>query len=122
MSKYLEYAKAALKGIKNPDLIVEGWINEIKIESGDTDENSLAEILRRRDICSSCPFNSINAQSSKEYLEIFKENYISKRNELHCSLCLCPIKTKTASLHSDCGMTTCKETKNMEPKWKSFNN
>lgn len=122
MSKYLEYAKMALNGIKNPDLIVEGWVNEAKISNDSLNEIQLSEILKRREICSLCPFNSINAQNSEQYFDIFKEYYKTDRNELHCSLCLCPIKTKTASLHSDCGMAANKKTKDLELKWKAFNN
>ena len=122
MSKYLEYAQAAIKGLKNPDLVIEGWVNEAKIELGVLDEVSLAEVLRRKEICSQCPFNSILAQTSKEYFEVFGENYKTERNELHCSVCLCPIKSKTASMHSECGLASNKKTKHLELKWKSFNN
>ena len=122
MSKYLEYAKAALKGINNSNLIIEGWINEAKANAGDLDEETLAEILRRREICSQCPFNSINAKTSEEYKELFGENYKTKRNELHCAICLCPIKSKTASMHSECGMASDEKTANLELKWKAFNN
>lgn len=32
-----------------------------------------------------------------------REDYHTKRTDEHCTLCSCPILTKTASLSSDCG-------------------
>lgn len=54
--------------------------------------------MRRRLICSTCPFNSTNA---------VKDGYISHRTDEHCIMCGCPIARKTASMDSDCGISCC---------------
>jgi hypothetical protein len=97
-------------------------------------EDEQAEIIRRRFICSSCPFNSSNA--------VVKLGYVSNRIDEHCVMCGCTITRKTASLESACGITccnaaplsdcTCKDKNlqeynrvnnvNMEVKWKAYKN
>src|SRR6185437_16497077 len=106
MSKWVEYLKLLPKGFTNGEKIIEGWSNEIKLQFGTLEEDEREEILRRRVICNACPFNSINAQSSPEYKELYGVNYKTNREDLHCAHCSCPISSKTASLTSDCGITS----------------
>ncbi len=97
-------------------------------------EDEQAEIVRRRFICSSCPFNSSNA--------VTKLGYVTNRIDEHCVMCGCTITRKTASLDSACGITCCNATPlsdctckdknlqeynrvnnvNMEVKWQAYKN
>ena len=119
MSKILEYIKLVPKGLANPVNILEGWINDYNFDNLPKEE--VEEILKRRAICEQCPFNSINAKTSKEYFDVFQKHYETERNELHCSVCACPIKTKTASLDSECGLSADDKTKDLQLKWNKYN-
>lgn len=115
MSIFVEYLKAIAQGIKNPELIIEGWLNDAKMERGDLSEDETKEILRRRAICEDCPFMSRNA--------IAGGNYASSRKDDHCIHCGCPIKKKTASLESNCGIEIYnkRDKKNQMPlKWETY--
>lgn len=123
MSKFLEYLKLIPKGLKNPEAVLEGWLNDIKLNHGDLPKDQQDEILKRRLICSTCSLNSTNAKTSKEYYDLYKKNYESERLDLHCSVCSCPILKKTASLQSNCGLETYNEinTDNKQPlKWEKY--
>jgi hypothetical protein len=122
MSKFTEYLHLIPKGLANPGNILEGWINDLKLENGTLKEDEVAEILRRRSICEQCPFNSILAKTSQEYYDTFNENYKTERTDLHCSVCACPIKKKTASLDSECGLGSDKKAleKNGGLKWTTY--
>jgi len=122
MSKYLEYLKLIPKGIANADKVIEGWVNSIKLHYENLMEEEMQEIITRRGICETCPFNSKNAQTSKEYFDLYKQNYKTDRDDFHCSICSCPIEKKTASLSSDCGMESWNISNPENPqelKWKS---
>lgn len=98
MSKLTEYLKLLPAGAKNIGAVVEGLRNSIKLEYGTIPQEHEDEIIRRRLICSECPFMSVNAVKAG--------TYTTKRNDEHCSLCGCPIKTKTSSLQANCGIET----------------
>lgn len=122
MSKYLEYLKLIPKGLSNPKQVLEGWINEYNFDSLEVKE--VEEIIKRRAICEECPLNSINAKTSKEYKDLFDLHYYTDRDDLHCSICSCPIKQKTASLSSNCGLEYYNENNpdNKQPlKWNKYN-
>lgn len=121
MSKFTEYLNLIPKGLKNPLKIIEGISNEIKSEFNLLTEEEQNEILRRRLICQQCPFYSLNAKTSKEYLDIFGEHYKTDRTDTHCSVCTCNEKLKTSSLDSDCGLNTDEKTKHLELRWTKFN-
>lgn len=115
MKGLLEYIKLIPQGIANADKIVEGVINEVKLEAGTLPEDEQAEIVRRRLICASCPFMSENAKKAG--------NYNSNRIDEHCIQCHCPIKTKTASLTSNCGIEAYNRRHPkapMELKWEAY--
>lgn len=119
MNKYIEYLKLLPKGLSNPKQVLEGWWNDYNFENLPQDQ--IEEILKRRAICHSCPFSSANAQSSKEYFDIFGEHYETDRKESHCSLCGCPSEKITASLSADCGIAHNDKTKHLKPKWNKYN-
>lgn len=121
MSKFTEYLKLLPKGLSNPKQVLEGWINDYNFDNLPKEE--IEVILNRRSICEECPLNSINAMTSKEHKDLFGFNYITEREELHCSICSCPIKQKTASLSSDCGLEYYNENNpdNKQPlKWNKY--
>jgi hypothetical protein len=95
LSEYLEMIKA---GLKNPDKVLEGVVNSVKMKYGHLPEDEQAEILRRRVICQSCPYNSSNAVTDPAL------NYKTDRLDEHCILCRCNIEYKTSSLTSQCGI------------------
>jgi hypothetical protein len=80
------------------------------------------EIIRRRVICAACPFMSENAKTSSEYFRLSGKHYITDRTEAHCSLCGCPLTTKTACLSCKCGADSFnKEHKtNLELKFEEY--
>lgn len=96
MSKLSEYLALIPGGIKNLGSVVEGFRNQIKMEYGNIPKEDEDEIVRRRLICSSCPFMSTNA--------IKAGTYFTKRTDEHCTACGCPLATRTASLSSPCGL------------------
>ena len=101
---FQEYLRLVTLGLKNPKLVISGWLNYIKENVGNLPEEDVKIILDRRIICSTCPFNSLNAKESPEYKELFGEHYSTKRPEEHCSVCSCPLAAKTASLDDSCGL------------------
>jgi hypothetical protein len=110
-----EYIKAIQQGLKHPELVVEGWLNDIKLEKGELPDDEVKEILRRRVICESCPFMSRNAVAAG--------NYYTERKDDHCIHCKCPIKKKTASLESNCGIeiyNQANKNKQIELKWTNY--
>lgn len=96
MSKLTEYLKLLPAGINNINAVVEGLRNNVKLEHGLLPPDEQDEIIRRRLICSTCPFMSTNAVANGVYT--------TKRTDEHCMLCGCPIVTKTSSLRSNCGI------------------
>lgn len=112
MVNLIEYVKMIKQGIKDPQAVLNGWINDAKFNRGDLEEDEMEEIIRRRSICETCPFMSRNA--------IEQGNYLSQRNDEHCIHCSCPITKKTASLESRCGIeiyNSINKKNPMELKW-----
>lgn len=95
MNKWVEYLKLIPKGLKNSEKVLEGVINNATFSSLPEDQQE--EIIRRRLLCASCPNSSENKQGAKQ------------KGFDYCTLCSCPLVTKTASLTSDCGAKTYNE-------------
>ena len=124
MNKYIEYIKLVPKGIPNINSILKGIVNDVELRHKLLSENNRDEIIRRRLICETCPFNSIGAKTSSEYFILTGNHYRSSRKDKHCSFCGCPINIRTASLCSDCGIEEWNEfnkDKSIELKWKAYN-
>jgi hypothetical protein len=122
MNPYKEYMALSLKGLKNLNKVLEGvatkTANQFKLLS-DEKQNIIAE---RMDICIACPYNSANAITSPEYVQLTGKHYETSRDELHCSFCGCVCTYKTASLSSNCGIETWNAEHplhKIELKWKS---
>lgn len=115
MNKMMEYLSLLPKGMKNPEKVLEGIWNNIKMANGNMPEDEVEEIMRRRLICAGCEFMSKNAIA----MGLIK----SKRTEDFCSLCQCPILGKTASLSSNCGIVFYNEghpDTQLVPKWTAY--
>lgn len=115
MSALSEYLALIPGGLKNIGNVVEGLRNQIKMEYGNIPQEDSDEIVRRRLICNDCPFMSKNA--------VKNGTYFTKRVDEHCTMCGCPLDTRTASLHAPCGIDTYnqKNPNNQLPlKWDKF--
>lgn len=115
MSKLSEYLALVPEGLKNIDGVLNGLKNNLKLELGNIPIEHEEEILRRRLICSTCPFMSKNAVAAG--------TYVTARTDEHCIMCGCPIKTKTSSLYANCGIETynIKNPDNQIPlKWEKY--
>lgn len=90
---------------------MEGIKNQIKLSLGALPQEEVDIIAKRRLICHTCPFNSVNAEKDGWYA--------SDRPDEHCTMCLCNIDLKTACLHCRCGIVDHNELNNdkIEPKW-----
>ena len=123
MSKLSEYLKLIPGGVKNISKVLEGLLNDVSLAT--LPENKRAEIVKRRAICSECPFMSENAKTSPEYRLITgSEGYKTARTDNHCTMCGCPIKTRTASLEANCGIekyNISHPNSPLELKWEKYN-
>lgn len=92
-----EYLELVPKGLQNPGNVAEGVMNALLYEAGRLPQDERQVIEERRKKCGACPYMSSNAARDPAI------NYKTSRTDDHCILCSCPIKTKSASLSSDCG-------------------
>lgn len=119
MNSISDYLKLVKAGIQNGDKIISALAVAAQVKNGRISAEALAEILRRKDICSSCPFNSKNV-TDKSLLNpavTFKE---------YCVHCLCRLggnNSKEYCLKCTCGISEYNkkhpETP-MELKWEPF--
>lgn len=91
------------KGMNNLSNVIEGNINYYKDYFGALPENQKQEAERRYSICSTCPFNSLNATRIGFYE--------TSRIDEHCSVCSCPIEKKVMSFNERCGLSYATELK-----------
>lgn len=107
-------------GILNGDKIIEAMIVAAKVKNGSADisAEAIAEIMKRKEICKTCPFNSENAP--KHGLAIFDLPFT------HCIFCKCRIgadDSKEYCLSCQCGITEWNKhnpDKELSLKWDSF--
>jgi hypothetical protein len=121
ISEYLTFVK---NGIKNGDKIIEAIRVSAQMKDGNPiiTEEAIAEIMKRKAICASCPFNSLNAKKERNY-----EDPAPLKDVTHCTLCQCRIGTdngKEYCLSCQCGMSEWNrrnpELQPMELKWTAF--
>lgn len=114
MSKWLEYLKLIPEGIKNPKDVLEGHVNAVRLKHGSLPEDEQDEIIRRRMLCAGCPHNSKNKEASKQ------------KGFDYCTLCSCPIESKSAALGASCGAKIWNERhpkeEPIEVKWEAYGN
>lgn len=115
MSKFKEYIEMMRNGLPNIDKIAEAILTQVKMEFKTIPEDEQEEITRRRLICASCPLMSVNA--------VKLGTYQTNRSDPHCTICKCPITTRTASLSSNCGIENYNKLNPdspMELKWTAY--
>lgn len=119
MSALKDYLSIVKAGIKNGDKIIEALTVSAQVKNGEITDEALAEILRRKDICASCPFNSANAAKLTGY-----SSHIPYQ---HCILCICRIggeDTKEYCLSCNCGISELNKRNPHLPetplKWQAF--
>ena len=100
LKKIKDYTEAVINGINNGDKIIEALIIATKVKngSGEITPEELAEILRRKELCEECQFNSKNANKTGLYS--------SELAYTHCTLCKCRIgydDSKEYCLSCNCG-------------------
>lgn len=110
---------------ENRKKIFEGIKTHVKNEFNLLPEDEVEVITERRTLCSGCPFNSENAQTSEEYFSLYGEHFKKDkaRPDLHCSICFCDIDWKTASMTSDCGLAYWNQehpNNKQDLKWKAY--
>jgi len=116
-----EYLDMVKNGVKNGDKIIEAIRTSAKIKEGlsEVSEEAIAEIMRRKDICAICPFNSRNAKKER--------GYSSSLPFEHCTQCQCRIgydDSKEYCLSCQCGLSEWNrrnpELEPMKLKWVAF--
>ena len=126
MSVISEYLKLIPKAIPNATEIVSALKNEVYLKYDKLPEDQKNEIIRRRVICSTCPFMSKNAiQNDKEYYKLFNKKFETDRTDSFCGICGCNIKTRTSGLSAECGISTWNKdnpTKRLLLKWNKYEN
>lgn len=126
MSILKDYLNIVKAGIKNRDKIIEAIQISAMVKNAENgklatiSEEAIAEIMRRKEICASCPFNSKNAK--KAGLQIPHAPY-----EEFCIHCLCRIgadDSKEYCLSCKCGISEWNRLnpdKQLPLKWEAFN-
>lgn len=127
MSKYLEYAKLAFKGLKDIDKIAESVLTQVKLSYGTLSIEEQEEIAKRKLICHNCPLFSLNIKlnGDDEYKKLYNKpfDFKGRDKDRYCGICGCPEDTRTASLSSNCGLEHYNQThpENIqELKWTEF--
>src|SRR5687767_1244723 len=99
MSKFSEYLSLMPSIWQNKEKILEGVINVVKELHGDLPEDVQKEIVRRRILCESCPFFSLNTiNDDTEYQRLYGKKFTDKRTDAYCVVCGCKERVKTASM------------------------
>lgn len=106
MSSIEEYIKLIPKGIPHSLDILESIVNGARMKLGNLPKDQLEEIVRRRFICSTCPFMSKNATTSPEYLSLTGNSYTTERTDEHCAFCGCSTSMRTRALDAVCGASS----------------
>lgn len=121
MSVVKDYLKIVQNGLRNGDKIIEALFVASQEKNGILDAEAVAEILKRKEICAACPFNSRIAKVEHAY-----ESNIPFE---HCTLCECRIgynDSKEYCLTCNCGITVLNERNKQNGlpelplKWKAF--
>jgi predicted nucleic acid-binding Zn ribbon protein len=119
MSKIKDWLTVVKAGVKNGDKIVEAiWVSTQIKNEGQVSVEAVAEIMKRKEICASCPYNSKNApEHGLTALDVPFQ---------HCIFCACRIggdDTKEYCLSCNCGIKEYNKRNPetpMELKWSAF--
>jgi hypothetical protein len=120
-----EYVNAVKLGFQNGDKIIEAMQVSAQVKNSEEGKQTtvtpeaLAEIMRRKDICADCPFNSRAGKANG--------SYTSSLPYEHCILCKCRIgydDSKEYCLSCNCGALGWNQDhpnlKQLEVRWTSF--
>lgn len=101
-----EYLHAIKAAAQNGDKIIEALRisaaikNKVELRHDvEITDEAIAEIMRRKDICKECPFNSDNARKLGIY-----DSSLPYTNCIHCSCRICGDNTKEYCLSCQCGL------------------
>lgn len=124
MSKISEFLSLLPSAWKNREAVIEGVINAVKLKYNALPEDEQEEIIRRRIICESCPFFSLNVKKDdSEYQKLYNKPFEKKTDGRYCGICGCSEDVRTSSLSADCGLSVYNEEhpENIqELKWKKY--
>jgi hypothetical protein len=118
-NKIKDYLSIVKNGIANGDKIIEALWVSTQVKNGKVSEAAVAEIMKRKEICKACPFNSKNAAANG--LHVPHAPY-----EEFCIHCLCRIggdDSKEYCLSCNCGIKEWNKlnpTNKMPLKWSAF--
>lgn len=114
MSILSSYIKLIPLAIKNREEIVEAVLTKAKRTLHKLPPEEQDEIIKRKLICATCPYNSKNAK---------EDGYVTDRVDDHCIHCSCNIDFKTECLSCRCGVEVWNKNNpkdKLELRWKSF--
>lgn len=105
MSKFSKFLRLIPSAWQNKEAVLEGAINAVKLKYDMLPEDEQEEIIRRRIICESCPFFSLNAaKDDTEYKKLFNKPFEKEEDGKYCGICGCSEDVRTSSLSSECGL------------------
>lgn len=106
MKKLKEYLTVASSlSFENAVQILGAGINKVQAEFDILSSEKQAVAAQRLEKCLKCPFNSSNAKTGSEYLELTGGHYETEREDHHCTLCKCNTSFKVFAFDADCGAT-----------------
>lgn len=123
MAGEVNFYKVLKSALSNPTQVIAGIANSVRAEYGYMDEEDIELIAKRRQSCFECPYYSENARENPgPYKELTGDDFdidFSHCGGSYCSLCLCCMKYKTASLDSSCGIQKFNEENktNLDLRW-----
>lgn len=105
-SPFKEMAQHYAQGARHADKVLEARYNKSLLDFGKLDAEKMAEADRRTSLCLDCPFNSVRAKTSPEFLALYGGHYYTNRSDsdLHCSHCSCDIDYKVLAFSDPCGL------------------
>ena len=119
MSTIKDWLTVVKNGIKNGDKIIEAmWISTQIKNEGNVSQEAVAEIMKRKEICKSCPFNSLNAEANG-----LKKLDVPFQHCIHCACRIGGDDTKEYCLSCKCGISEWNRLnpgKEMPLKWEAF--
>lgn len=123
--KLFEALKYYKSGISHLDKVLESRWNAYKKDKGTLPEDVVQEADRRYSICESCPFMSLHAKTSPEFLELTGKHLETDRpdSEPFCGICLCPLEYKVLAMSEMCGIgywNNQHPDRAIQPKWLAY--
>lgn len=115
-----DYISLVVNGLKNGDKIIEAMVVGAQVKNGSASTEEIAEIMKRKEICAACPFNSKNAAAHG-----LKAHDLPFEHCIHCKCRIGGSDTKEFCLTCNCGITEWNKRnpdQQMPLKWKAIRN